>query len=129
MDIQRAYIDHWDFKLIEPWYLKQTAEYQWKMYEGYRDDAKGILGVYKQKGADETLNVQTQARQRMNDYSDKYFAFFDQAVEIKDWRKISSRASITAGCTENNLTIPDTSGAFDEEKTPVPVDQDATSWV
>ena len=43
LDMQRAYMNRWDFNLIEPWYIQQAAEYQWKMYEGYRDDAKYLI--------------------------------------------------------------------------------------
>lgn len=128
LDMQRAYMDRWDFKLIEPWYIKQAGEYQWKMYEGYRDTANALVAIWKQgEMSDDANTIKIEAVQRRNDYEQKYYDFFDQAMVIKDWRKRFMDVPMPAGCTEENLTIPNTNGAFDEEPTQFPVDQDATS--
>lgn len=114
LDIQGAYMDRWDFKLFEPWYIKQAGEYQWKMYEGYRDDAKTMMEIIEQGGkSDEANDLQTEARNRRVEYEQRYSDFFDQAVEIKDWRKKFADVPIPASCNEENLTIPDTIGILD----------------
>lgn len=128
LDMQKAYMDRWDFKLIEPWYIKQAGEYQWKMYEGYRDDAKALTATFKQGEMNEdAFIIQSEARSRRDDYEQKYYDLFDQAVAIRDWRKMFANVPVPKGCTEENLTIPNTGGVFDPAPTPLPVDQDTAS--
>lgn len=135
LELQRQYLDRWDFKLIEPWYIKQAADYQWKMYEGYRDDAKYILATFdaKKLTADNAAKSQ-EAKAKRVQYEQKYFEFFNQAVKIEDRRKVFSRVPVPQGCTKETLTIPNTSGAIDWEgksATPspavMPVNPDAAS--
>jgi len=134
LEIQKRFINRWDYRLIEPWYIKQAAEYQWKMYEGYRDDAQYMLDIADQKIALEKLNTNyPEPRQRRDKYSQLYFELFDKASEINDWRKIFGSLPVPNGCTEDNLKIPDTSGAIDlggmPTSTPssIPLDLDAAS--
>lgn len=131
LEINQKYLNRWDFKLIEPWYIKQAGEYQQKMYEGYRDDAKYMLEVYDSGGTNEELQAKFQeARDRRDEFSQKYFELFDRASEIRDIRKIFSNVPVPSGCTEENITIPNTYGALDT-KTPepssVPINPEITS--
>lgn len=114
LEIQGKFIDRWDFKLIEPWYLKLAGEYQLKMYEGYRDDAKYILEMYDQEKSSEELEAkQIEARDRRNQYAQLYYDLFEKAVEIEDWRKFFGRVPIPKGCNKENITIPETAGSLD----------------
>ena len=47
----------------------------------------------------------------MNNYND----IFEKAAPLKDWRKIFGMVPLPEGCTEENMTIPDTSGSIDWE--------------
>lgn len=129
LEEQQEYMDRWDFKLLEPWYIKKAAEYQWKMYEGYRDDAKYILEITKNQGtAEERAEKIQDARMRRDEYEQKYYELFDQAVLIKDWRKRFGQVPVPDECTPDVLTIPNTSGALDPEAesatSPVPFNID-----
>lgn len=128
LDLQQKYLNRWDFKLFEPLYMKELSYYQWKMYEAYRDDAKYMIETYETgTGEDmETKNEEAsvkfwEARQRRDEYSQKYFDFYKEASAIKDWRKIFGRVPVPEGCNEKTLTIPNTSGSIDwEEKSATP---------
>lgn len=121
LETNRQYLNRWDFKLIEPWYIKQAGDYQLKMYEGYRDDALGLLAILDKNEPDDKLTAKhLAARKRRDEAEEKYFDFFDKAVEISDWRKMFSNIPIPKGCTEENMTIPQTGGAIDWEGTPTP---------
>jgi len=116
LEMQKLYTNRWDFKLIEPWYIKQAADYQWKMYEGYRDDAKYLIETYNAGGATEEINAKfNEARDRRDKYESLYYEFFDEASAISDWRKIFASVPIPEGCNEENMTIPNTSGVIDWE--------------
>jgi len=111
--MQRDLLDRWDFKLLEPWYIQRTGEYQWKMYEAYRDDAKALSSMADNPDSGEKLMADSkEARERISKYSNLYFDAFNQAVQIKDWRKFFGRAP-EPNCREEDLVIPDTSGAID----------------
>ena len=121
LDTSKSYINRWDFKLIEPWYIKQANEYQQKMYEGYRDDAQTMLAVWNNKTeSDELFTKQTEARDRLIQAEQKYLDFYDQISNMTDWRMIFGYVSIPEGCNEENMTIPDTSGSIDWSGTPTP---------
>lgn len=114
LENDKKYMDSWDFKLLEPWYMKQGGEYQWKLYEGYRDDAKYLLATYDQGKASEDVDMkQKDARVRINKYAQLYFDLIDKASKINDWRKMFGRVSIPKGCTEENMRIPNTTGVLD----------------
>jgi len=116
LETQQKFMSRWDFKLTAPWYIKQAAEYQWKMYEAYRDDAKFMLETYEAEGNKDEIKTNFQeARKRRDEYEQKYHEFFDQALEINDWRKIFGHVPIPEGCTKETLTIPNTSGSIDWE--------------
>lgn len=120
LETNGKFISRWDFRLIEPWYLKQAGEYQQKMYEGYRDDAKYMLEVYDKGGMDEELSAKlTEAKDRRDKNSQLYFDLFDKASVIYDWRKIFGHVPIPQGCTEDVLTISSTFGALDPSPAPV----------
>jgi len=131
LEMQKKFIDRWDYQLIEPWYMKEAGLYQWKMYEGYRDDAASLLNLFDHP---ETANQNlrpgdtSEERDRRDSYSQKYFDFFEEASKIPDWRKRFGSVPIPEGCTPENTFIPDTSGAIDWERKPestpsgVPID-------
>lgn len=135
LEMQEEYMNRWDFVLIEPWYIKQAADYQWKMYEGYRDDARYLIETYNASGATEDINSKfKEARDRRDKYEGLYFEFFDQASAINDWRKMFASVPIPEGCNEEHMTIPNTSGSIDwDGKSPdvtpssVPIEPGATS--
>lgn len=121
LEIQKNYGNRWDFKLIEPWYMKQAWLYQLKMYEAYRDDAQGILDIGDGKIPVEEVPLDhSEAREKLDDTKQKYFDFFNQASAISDWRKIVSNLPIPEGCNKENMIIPDTSGSIDWNGTPTP---------
>lgn len=115
LELQKQYIERWDYKLIEPWYIQEAGIYQWKMYEGYRDDAKQILSLMNNPESNKKIvpGFVSEERQRRNEYSEKYFNFIKMAREIIDWRKYFGALPMPKGCTEENMTIPDTSGSID----------------
>ena len=116
LEAQSLYINRWDFKLFEPWYIKQAADYQLKMYEAYRDNAKYILETVDTGNAgEEILTKSEDAKNRKEKYSELYFNFSRETSEINDWRKILGNVLLPEGCTEKNMTIPDTSGSIDWE--------------
>ncbi len=120
LEMQKAYMDRWDFKLIEPGYIKQAGEYQWKMYEGYRDDAKYLVETYEAGGATEVINSKfLKARDRRDKYEGLYYDYFDEASAIRDWRKFFASVPIPDGCNEENMTIPNTYGSINWEGKPV----------
>ena len=125
LDAQSEYVNRWDFQLFEPWYIKQAAEYQLKMYEGYRDDAKYMLETYDAGGVTEEIAAKfKEARDRRDKYSQLYHDFFKEALLINDWRKVLGNVPIPEGCTEENMTIPNTSGSINwegDDEQPVPI--------
>lgn len=111
---QKKYLTRWDFQLIEPWYMKEAGKYQWEMYDAQRDDnTQFILYFDKQISSAAMEKKTTEAKVRYREYSNKYFDLQEKARGISDWRKAFGRVPIPSGCTEDNLTIPDTSGALD----------------
>lgn len=127
--MQGAYINRWDFKLLMPEYLQKAADYQIKMQEGYRDDAKYLVEGFDQKEISEDLtSKQKEARDKRNKYSNLYNELYDQSQEITDWRAYIISKPLPAGCNEENTVIPETGGAIDwgdNPQTPdVPVDSD-----
>ena len=135
LEAQSAFVNRWDFQFFETWYIKQAAEYQLRMYEGYRDDAKYMLETYYNEGTNEEIAAKfKEAREKRNKYSELYYDFFEKASAIKDWRKIFGSVPIPEGCTEENMIIPDTSGSInwegdDKQENPFPVDPNLVSYV
>lgn len=123
LNTQREFIDRWDFQLLEPWYIKEAAEYQYRMYEGYRDEALALTELLDSNG--NTPEIQAKfddARNRRNENSQLYFDLSERASAFNDWRKIFGSVPMPEGCTEELLTIPDTTGALDTEPIEVPVE-------
>ena len=121
LEIQQKYMNRWDFKLIEPWYIKEAGGYQWKMYEGYRDEAFYMLQLFDNQNPSEEINAKFyEARGRRSKYVGLYEDIFDKAAPLQDWRKTFGMVPVPAGCTEENMTIPDTSGALDSTPAPIP---------
>lgn len=118
LEMQKKFINRWDYQLIEPWYIKESGVYQWKMYEGYRDDANSLLRTFD--NPELTKGVKpgdvSEERQRRDTYAQKYFEYFEQASQIHDWRKLFGTVSVPKGCTKENIIIPDTSGSIDWER-------------
>ena len=121
LETNKKYINRWDFKIIEPWYIQQAAGYQQNMYQGYRDDAQTMLNIvdYKESN-EELLDKQTEARKRRDDAIKIYYDFFDYASGLSDWRKFVGYLPVPDGCNKENLVIPDTSGSIDWNGTPTP---------
>lgn len=132
LEMQKKFIDRWDFHLFEPRYLKEAGVYQWKMYEGYRDDAASILYMADHQGTarkDLKPGDVSEERQRRDTYTRKYFELFEKEKKRFDWRKFFASVPVPKGCTEENMMIPNTSGTIDwEQETPeatpsaVPID-------
>lgn len=113
--MDKSFINRWDYKLIEPWYIQRAGYLQWKMYEGYHDDAANILSLWnhpEQAKMPTDSNYVSEPKQRRDKYIDEYHTFFQQAVMINDWRKFFGRAPISKDCTKENLEIPNTSGSI-----------------
>lgn len=114
------YINRWDFKLFEPWYIKDSANYQVEMYMGYRDEAKASVDAMNGRISNEDFSKYfLDARERRNKYTQLYFDLYDKAVKFSDWRKVFSRVPVPEGCNDKTLTIPDTSGALDPSPPPM----------
>ena len=136
LEKQEKFINRWDFKFFEPWYIKESAYYQLVMYKGYRDDAQSLVDIvdFPEKAKIVKPGQVTDERERRDAYSDKYFALFDKYSKINDWRKILATVPFPEKCNEENLRIPDTSGTIDWDRnplTPVPtqslIDPELTS--
>ena len=117
---QSAYINRWDFQLIEPWYVKEAGSYQLQMYKGYRDEAQASVDAMDGKISNDEFEKRfAEARDKRNKYTDLYNGVFDKAMPIHDWRKIFGSVPVPFGCNDANLIIPDTTGALDEAPAPV----------
>lgn len=114
LEAQQELMGSWRFKLIAPYYIKQAAEYQWKMYEGYRDDAKYMLETYDTNGGNEDIAANhAEARDRRLEYQQKYYDYIDEVSLKGDWRFRFTFLPFPEGCTQENLTIPETAGSID----------------
>lgn len=121
LEMNQKHLDRWDFKLIEPWYIKEAGVYQLKMYEAYRDHARYIVQSFDAKKASENFkSVIDEVVARREKYEKLYFELFDRALMIRDWRKIFGNVPMPKECTEENMTIPNTSGSINWEGTPTP---------
>jgi len=115
LEMNKKYINRWGFRLIEPWYVKEASIYQMGMYEGYRDEAFYMLQLRDNKNPAEASAKFYEARERRSKYVGLYNDIFEKAAPLKDWRKIFGMVPLPEGCTEENMTIPDTSGSIDWE--------------
>jgi len=113
LEKEKELMDSWKFKLFAPAYLKQAAEYQWKMYEGYRDDAKYMIETFDTNSSESANNKFEEARKRRDEYRQKYYEFTEEVAASADWRMIFTTLPFPEGCTEEILTIPETSGSLD----------------
>lgn len=132
LEMDQKHLDRWDFKLIEPWYIKEAGGYQLKMYEAYRDDARYTVQSFDaEKLSDSYEAISDEIASRREKYKKLYFEFYGKALGINDWRKIFGNVPMPKECTEENLIIPDTSGALNWEgtptPTPIPVKPDSSS--
>lgn len=125
LEADKKYINHWDFKLIEPWYIKEASVYQLEMYKGYRDEAFYMLELYDSKTPSEEASAKfAEAKDRRSKYVGLYEDIFDRAAPLRDWRKIFGMVPIPSGCTDKNTIIPDTSGSINwGTPTPTPVNK------
>lgn len=121
LEMNQKHLNRWDFKLIEPWYIKEAGGYQLKMYEAYRDYARYTAQTWDAKSPSENYEATIdEIADRRNKYEKLYFELFDKALKINDWRKILGNVPMPKECTEENLIIPDTSGALNWEGTSTP---------
>lgn len=124
LEAENKFMNRWDFKFIEPWYLKEASVYQLEMYRGYRDEAFYMLQLYDNKSPSEEFSTKfSEARDRRSKYVGLYDDIFDKAGPLRDWRKIFGMVPVPAGCTDENTIIPDTSGSINwngESPTPSP---------
>lgn len=118
--MQKKFMNRWDFKLIEPWYIQKGADLQWKMYEAYRDDATYMLQINDNPSLAEKIRFDyvSEPRQRRDAYGEEYFEFYKMALEIGDWRKVFATVPVPKGCTDENMTIPNTSGSVNWDRDP-----------
>ena len=117
---QRKFLDRWDFQLFEPWYIKEAGEYQYRMYEGYRDEALALMEILGNNGSNPEIQAKfDDARTKRNDNSQLYFELSEKASAFRDWRKIFGSVPMPEGCTEELLNIPDTTGSLDPTPPPV----------
>jgi len=113
LEDDKKYINRWDFKLIEPWYIKEASVYQLEMYKGYRDEAFYMLELYDNKTPGEEFSTKfSEAKDRRSKYVGLYEDVFDKAAPLRDWRKIFGMVPVPAGCTDESTIIPDTSGSI-----------------
>lgn len=113
--VQRLFLDRKDIGIIWPKYLKELGNAQLKMYEGYRDDAKYILATAEKNDPNLELTIQKRddARQRRDYFTQIYFDKSYEFTHTFEWRKILLTSVPTSSeCNEENLNIPDTSGAI-----------------
>lgn len=116
LKVQNEYITRWDFQLIEPEYIKEASGYQWKMYEGYRDEAVYMLAVYDDGGLNGDLAAKfKEARDRRSKYVGLYEDIFDRESKKFDWRNYFGSVPLPEVCNDSNLVIPDTSRALEQE--------------
>lgn len=128
LTMDQNYLNQWDFKLLEPSYIKQAAEYEMKMYQGYRDDAKYMLSYWDSKGQDKDANTkQQEARDTIVTYSNLYFDLVKTASEIQDLRKQFGRVSVPSACNDDNMNIPNTTGILNPTPIPAPANGIPTS--
>lgn len=137
LTMDKKFIERWDFRLIEPWYIQKAGYLQWKMYEGYRDDAKSLTDLWDHPDQIKALpdpSYVSEQRQRRDKYIEEYYQFFRDASEVADWRKYFGYLPVPKGCTKDNTEIPNTSGSINwgsngQDATPssVPIDPYSTS--
>lgn len=114
--LQDNFMNHWDFQLFQPWYIKKAELLQWKMYEAYRNDAQYLIDIGDQKIVlKDPFSPNNEVRDRRDKASEEYFNFYKQAIEIRDWRKYIQYVPYPKVCNEKNTTIPNTSGSIDWE--------------
>ena len=114
--LQQNYMNRWDFQLFQPWYIKKAEVLQWNMYEAYRDDAQYLIDIGDQKIVlKDPFSPNNEVRDRRDKASEEYFNFYQQATEIRDWRKYIQYVPYPSVCNEKNTTIPNTSGSIDWE--------------
>ncbi|MEK7497379.1 MAG: hypothetical protein AAB656_00475 [Patescibacteria group bacterium] len=115
LEMQGNFMNRWDFKFVEPDYLKEAGGYQWKMYEGYRDEAVYMLATYDNGATEEITAKFKEARDRRSKYVGLYEDIFDREAGRSDWRKYFGSVPVPEKCNDSNLIIPDTSGALDQQ--------------
>lgn len=121
LEMDQKHLDRSDFKLIEPWYIKEAGGYQLKMYEAYRDFARYTVQTFDAKSPSDNYEVIiNEIKDRREKYEKLYFELYGEALEINDWRKIFGNVPMPKKCKEENLIIPDTSGALNWDGTPTP---------
>jgi len=116
---QNEFVNRWDYRLFEPWYIKLLGKYQWKMYEAYKEDARYLLGIWDNNTFSKSINDKMdEIKYNRDKYEKLYFDFFDETQAIIDWRKFFGRVPIPEKCNADNMIIPDTSGILDWERNP-----------
>lgn len=109
---QSGYINRWDFKLIEPEYVKKAGYYQVLMYQSYRNYYEAISDVLtpvdqkKEKNIDgtEAYNRSVTSKENINKYRQLYSDSFDEGAKTVDFRKMFGRVP-EPDCPEENLNI------------------------
>lgn len=122
LDKEGSYINRWDFKLFEPGYLKTAAKYQLSMYQGYYDYYKVVGDFFGRRfpQGQDPIPLMDKYWNDVRTNRDLYNQAMDKGVSINDWRKIFGNVPVPAGCTDENVIIPDTTGAMNMEPTPIP---------
>ncbi len=117
LDKQGAYINRWDFKLLEPEYIKSATRHQLAMYQSYYDYYK-VVGDFFSAGFNakatgtkfdfegNPIELMDKYLYERNTNQDLYFKAIDKGQKIKDWRKMFAQVP-EPNCPEENMHIPE----------------------
>lgn len=127
---QQKLIERLDFQFFMLPLIQTAAEYEWKMYEAYRDDAQMIIDIL-----DKDLDVHADSLQNNNDqikfrkYQNQrlYHETLDLISDSPDLRLFILNLPLPSQCNDDNLYIPETVNAIDWDgkdasKSAVPID-------
>ena len=107
LDNQNAYLNRWDFKLLEPEYMKTAGKYQLAMYQGYYDYYKTVSSFFSGDSDNgNTLDLMDKYYSEIHTNRDLYDQAFDTGVKTKDWRKVFAQVP-EPNCPEESLIIPE----------------------
>lgn len=108
---QEKYLNRWDFKLLEPEYVKRAGNYQLLMYQAQYNYYKTVSDFFapfaagkqeKPSNSDTALKDLDKYAADMQNYRKLYFDAMDTGVNVKDWRKIFAQVP-EPNCPEENL--------------------------
>lgn len=114
LEKQKKLIERPDYQLLMPAYMNSATSAQWKMYEGYRNDAQYMIDMVDQKIPSDKMIGVSEARQKRDKAIEEYIDEYDKILTIRDWRMpFVSALPNPKGCNKDNMHIPETSGSID----------------